>query len=253
MQMKSSKILIVEDEQIVAKDIQHSLENLGYQVTDVVFTHEKVFSSINANKPDLILLDIMLNGTKTGIELAHEIKNQFKLPVVFLTAYADDQTIQMAKITEPHGYIIKPFSEPELKKTIELAIFKFDKEELIRQERDLFFLMAEKKDVHTNSIFIRSNSRLIRIKNSDILYVEALKDYVIIHLQNEKFVVHITMKEILQKLPSNEFIRIHRSFIVHENQINTIEYPNLLLGPEKISLPIGGSYRDELLGRLNLV
>lgn len=251
--MSKTNILIVEDESIVAKDIQHSLKKLGYNVLDVVSTGENAIASAEEKQPDLVLMDIMLKGAMSGIEAAQVIKDKLNIPVIFLTAYADESTFSKAKITEPYGYIIKPFKEIDLHTTIEMAIYKHEKVTEVQKERDFLYSLVENKDTAKDSIFIRANSRLTKVKNTDILFIEALKDYVIVNTTNNKYTIHSTMKDILAKLPPSEFIRVHRSFIVRSERIAAIEYPNLILDFDKKILPIGGSYRDELLNKINLL
>jgi hypothetical protein len=100
---------------------------------------------------------------------------------------------------------------------------------------------------------VKSNSRLVKLKTSDIYYIEALKDYVVINTLNTRYTMHSTMKDIEAKLPESEFIRVHRSFIVRIDKIVAIEQPNLILENDKKTIPIGGSYKDDLAKRLNLV
>ncbi|QWR76258.1 hybrid sensor histidine kinase/response regulator [Candidatus Magnetomonas plexicatena] len=122
--MLKKRILVVEDETIIAKDIRRSLDLLGYEVTATVSSGQEALQSVNQNKPDLVLMDIMIHGSQDGIETADAIKHKFDIPVVYLTAYADEQMLERAKITEPFGYILKPFEETELRTTIEIALYK---------------------------------------------------------------------------------------------------------------------------------
>jgi DNA-binding LytR/AlgR family response regulator len=250
--MSKFNIMVVEDESIVAKDIQQSLKKLGYNVVDVCSTAEAAIESAIEKKPDLILMDIMLKGEKSGIDAAEEIKKSLSIPIVFLTAYADESTLNKAKITEPYGYIIKPFKEIELHTTIEMAIYKHNKVSEVQKERDLFFSMIEHQTTN-DMIFIKSNSKFIKLKTEDVCYVEALKDYVTVNTSTAKYTIHTTMKDIENKLPSNQFIRAHRSFIVRMDKIKAIDNPNLILDPDNKIIPIGGSYKDVLLQRLNLL
>lgn len=204
--MAKSKILIVEDESIVAKDIQNSLKKLGYLVPTIVSSGEKAIEEIEENRPELVLMDIMLKGQMTGIESANVIRDRFQIPVIFLTAYADDNTISQAKIAEPYGYIIKPFKEKELQTTIEMALYKHDKDMNLRKERDLYHSIIENKE-NKDSIFVRADYRLNKINYSDIYYVEALKDYVVINTSDNSFTTHTTMKEMVRILPSKDFVR----------------------------------------------
>jgi len=118
------KILIVEDENIVAKDIQNTLKSLGYLVTGVVASGEEAIPKVEETRPDLVLMDIMLRGYQDGVEAAQKILALYNIPVIYLTAYTDGKTLQRAKITEPYGYILKPFEERELHIAIEMAIYK---------------------------------------------------------------------------------------------------------------------------------
>ena len=121
---QQTKILIVEDENIVAKDIQNTLKSLGYLVAGVAASGEEAIQKTGETRPDLVLMDIMLRGYQDGVEAAQTILAQHNIPVIYLTAYTDDKTLQRAKITEPYGYILKPFEERELHIAIEMAIHK---------------------------------------------------------------------------------------------------------------------------------
>lgn len=250
--MAKTNVLVVEDESIVSKDIQHSLKKLGYNVVGASSTGEKAVELAMEMKPDIILMDIMLKGEMNGIETAEQIREELSIPVIYLTAYADESTLTKAKITEPYGYIIKPFKEVDLHTSIEMALYKYSKEQVVQKERDLFYSLIENKST-VDFIFVKSKSRLVKIKTSDIYFVEALKDYVVINTFEKRYTIHSTMKDMELKLSSEEFIRVHRSFIARIDKIVSIEYPNLQLENEKKEMPIGGSYKEELLKKLNLI
>ncbi|MCF8416663.1 MAG: response regulator transcription factor, partial [Crocinitomicaceae bacterium] len=204
-------------------------------------------------RPDIVLMDIMLKGEMNGIETAEIIRNELAIPVIFLTAYADESTLAKAKVTEPYGYIIKPFKEIDLHTSIEMAIYKHAKEQEIIRERDLLFSIIENKEVSADFIFVKSNSRLVKLKTEDIYYIEALKDYVVIHTADTRYTIHSTMKDIESKMGTTDFVRVHRSFIVRLDKIASIEFPNLTLENDKKVIPIGGSYRDDLNNRIRMV
>lgn len=251
--MSKINILVVEDESIVSKDIQHSLNKLGYNVVGAASTGEKALELARSERPDIVLMDIMLKGQMNGIETAEIIRNDMSIPVVFLTAYADESTLSKAKVTEPYGYIIKPFKEIDLHTSIEMAIYKHSKEQEIIRERDLLYSIVESKDSSSDFIFVKSNSKLVKLKTEDIFYIEALKDYVVIHTADTRYTIHSTMKEIENKMGTADFIRVHRSFIVRLDKIASIEFPNLTLENDKKVIPIGGSYRDDLNNRIKMV
>lgn len=124
--MNTSRLLIVEDESIVALDIQARLLQMGYEVIGIVDSGEDAIDMAAEGKPDLVLMDIRLRGRMDGVEAAQQIRARFGIPVVFLTAYADELTLQRAKIAEPLGYLIKPFEERELRSTLEMALHKIE-------------------------------------------------------------------------------------------------------------------------------
>jgi two-component system response regulator LytT len=250
--MSKINILITEDESIVAKDIQMSLKKLGYNVIGICNNGEDAIRTAEEHRPDVILMDIMLKGEMSGIEAADQIRKRLNIPIIFLTAYADESTLSKAKITEPYGYIIKPFKEIDLRTTIEMALYKHQKEDEVKKERDFLYSIVENKDAK-DIIFVKSNSRLVKVRTKDIYFVEALKDYVVINTSNARYTIHSTMKDIERKLSPNEFIRVHRSFIVRIDKIVAIEQPNLILEDEKKPIPIGGSYKDELSKKINQV
>ena len=250
--MPKTNVLVVEDESIVSKDIQHSLKKLGYNVVGAASTGERAFELASSEKPDIILMDIMLKGDINGIETATKVKEELQIPIIYLTAYADESTLEKAKVTEPYGYIIKPFKEVDLHTSIEMALYKFSKEKEVLKARDLFYSIIENKD-SKDFIFVKSKSRLVKIKTTDIYFVEALKDYVVINTLDSRYTIHSTMKDIVTKLEQDNFIRVHRSFIVRLDKISSIEYPNLHLENDKKVIPIGGSFKDDLIKKLNLI
>ncbi len=250
--MGKVSVLIVEDESIVAKDIQLSLKKLGYNILGIEKTGEEAIKSASQKKPDIIIMDIMLKGEITGIEASEKIREEQNIPIIFLTAYADESTLARAKITEPYAYIIKPYKEIDLHTSIEMALYKHSKELEILRERDMLYSIVENKD-NSDFIFVKSKSRLVKLKTKDIFFIEALKDYVVINTNTTRFTIHSTMKDIEKKMPSESFVRVHRSYIVNINKIFEIEHPNLILEQNNKIIPIGGSYREELLGRINLI
>ncbi|MEQ8323679.1 MAG: response regulator [Vicingaceae bacterium] len=245
-------ILVVEDESIVSKDIQMSLKNLGYNICGSSATGEEAIHIAKETTPDLILMDIMLNGKLTGIEAAHLIKQELDVPIIYLTAYADESTLSKAKITEPYGYIIKPFEEIDLHTSIEMALYKHGKEKEKKKEVEMMFSAFEAGDKE-EIFFVRSKSSLVKLKADEIHFVEALKDYVSIFTLKGKFVIHSTMKDIVKKLPSGAFLRIHRSYIVRLDKIAAIEHAFLTLENIDRQIPIGGNYREELLKKIRTI
>ncbi|MEI6852048.1 MAG: response regulator [Bacteroidota bacterium] len=246
------RILIVEDELVVSKYIEACLKNIGYEVADIITSGEDAVAKVDSIMPDLILMDIRLNGKMTGTEAAVKIKENLDVPVVFLTAYADDKNIEMAKASEPYGYLVKPFYEKELHTTIEMALHKHEKVRMLKKERDLYYSVIESKNA-SDSIYVRTNSRLKRIKFDEICYVEALRDYITISTTTENYTARINMKEITRFLPEKDFVRIHKSFIVRMDKIFSIKYVSLVVEGSMKEIPVGNFYRKDLYARLNML
>lgn len=245
-------ILVTEDESIVRKDIERCLSNLGYNVVASADNGEDAISMAMKFKPDLALMDIMIKGDMNGIAAAEEIKRNMDIPVVFLTAYADESTLNEAKMAEPHGYILKPFKDVDIQTAIEMALHKHGKELEMKQESDFLRSLAEHKE-DSEVIFVKNRSRLIRVKTEDLLFVEALKDYVVVHTRTESYTIHSTMKDVETKLGDRNFIRVHRSYIVNIEAIESIKYAMITVDGMEKEIPVGGSYKDGLAQRINLL
>jgi len=156
--MTPTRILVVEDESIVALDIQDRLESLGYEVPATVASGENAIEQAGILRPDLVLMDIHLQGQMDGVAAADQIRRQFGIPVIYLTANADHPTVERAKVTEPFGYVIKPFEERELHTTIEIALYKHQAEHRLKESEERYRLLAE---LSPEAIIVQSDDRIV--------------------------------------------------------------------------------------------
>lgn len=138
-----SRILIVEDDVIVANNLQDRLSGLGYDVCGILLSGTEAIEKVPLARPDLVLMDIRLKGDQDGIVTAQKIREQFNLPVVFLTGYSDEATLQRAKLSEPYGYILKPFEIRELHSTVEMALYKHAMEQRLRDSEQRYRTLVE--------------------------------------------------------------------------------------------------------------
>jgi len=370
-----AKILIVEDELIIAREIKRTVERLGYETLETVSTAEEALATIEAQKPDLVLMDIHIDGKRDGIETAILVHRLHQIPVIFLTAFSDEATIERAKTAEPYGFIVKPFDERDLRTTIEIVLHKHAKdreqderesklaqafshieqmvitinthftiellnkaaEELTQIDRHqlhhlndavLFYAPPRKRidwskklttqdelpkekllcffpetgnelqlfvKIHRITLddedetttgwtfvlsateitdkptsitatlnannddepagakyfFAKKGTKYHKINITDILWIEALENYVVIHTVKDKYTVFSSMKNIEQKLSPDLFFKTHRSYIVNLDKIEGYEEGFVQIGGKPI--PVSRSAKDELKQKIHLL
>lgn len=134
--LQKPKILVVEDEIIVAVNLGQKLKKLGYELVGITSSGEEAIQKAEENHPDLVLMDINIEGNLDGIETAEVLRNRFHTPVIYLTAYADENTLDRAKKTQPLGYIVKPFESDQLRSSIEVALYKNEIEQRSKQTEE---------------------------------------------------------------------------------------------------------------------
>ena len=243
--MKSpTKILIVEDEMIIGANISLQLTKLGYEVTGLVTRGEEALNHVKQHKPDIVLMDIQLKGDLDGIETVQLMHKEIDLPVIYLTANADQEHFDRAKSTNPYAFISKPFKKMDLQHAIELVIDKLDP----KNSRDENDDPCASPFIQTDSIFVRRNERMIKIMIKDIYYFEADRNYCKIFAKNKDCLLVMTLKEIDEKLPPEHFLRIHRSFIINLSHVDEVAGSHVVIG--KKAIPLSKSLRVELLTRL---
>lgn len=135
--MAKARIMIVEDEAVTAMDLEMTLKEIGYEVVATASIGEEAIRKAEEQRPDLVLMDIVLQGEMDGIAAAEEMRKRFDIPVVYLTAYADEEKLSRARATEPFGYIVKPFNNKALSGNIEMALYKHDIEKKLKEHTDL--------------------------------------------------------------------------------------------------------------------
>lgn len=236
------KVLIVEDEMIIAANISLQLTNLGYEVTGIIPRGEEVLSHIEYNLPDIILMDINLKGDLDGIEIAGFIQISYKIPIIFLTANADEAHFNRAKATNPYGFISKPFKKLDLQRAIELTIIRIQEEQTIEKGVEL---NADETFILSDCIFVRNHDKMVKVFISDILYIEAERNYCKIHCKDKEHLLVMTLKDVEEKLTSKNFLRIHRSFIVNITHIDEIATSHVVIA--KKAIPLSAELKKQLL------
>lgn len=241
MTKKTVRILIVEDEMIIAEDLSDLLSGLGYEVVDTAISAREALQVLEEKSPDLALVDIRLKGGKDGIELAREIRDHYRIPFIFLTSHADPGTVKRAREVNPYGYVLKPFEEPAIHASIEMALANFEKENITSEDSGQEMILQD-------SLFVRSNGMLIKILFSDILYLEADGNYTQVHTMNKRFALRGVLKALESKLTTRQFARIHKSYLVNLARIEAIDSQSVHIGGKEI--PISRSQHTWLLNQI---
>ncbi len=244
--MSKLKILIVEDELIIAEDLRDILEELGYEVCGIAISAREALVLIEEQTPDLALLDIQIKGGKDGIELAAEINEHYHLPFIIVSSHSDMQTLNRAKEVNPYGYLVKPYNEKDILASIEMAMANFIKAEAKRTQED-----RSEDFVLKDSMFIRTNGMLVKLKLADIIYFEADANYTNVYTKDRKFVIRSILKELEAKLDPNRFARIHKSFLINLEEIDSIQSESVHIAGKEI--PISRNQYSWLLHQIRML
>lgn len=226
--MKALQIYIVEDEPLIVSTIETALLKHGCKIVGDAEDVLSALKDIKTLQPDLILVDIQLQGVHDGVDLAQEL-DKAQLPYIYLTSQTDPETIQRVKQTNPLGYIVKPFTESGLRSNIELAWHNYES-----QNND--FLM------------LKSEGRLHKVNQNSILYLKAFDNYCYVHTPSKTYLVPHTLKHMSEQLNKEHFIKTHRSYWVNINHIDSVGVDELVLKTE--SIPVSASQKSLVMSKL---
>lgn len=240
-----TRILIVEDDMIIAANISLQLTKLGYEVTGIESRGEEALVHVAMNCPDIILMDINLKGTLNGIETVEAIQRTQDIAIIYLSANADEATFLKARSTHPLAFISKPFNTLTLERTIALVVEQLREKKSIGEYRD------RELEVMNDRIFVRHKGKMTKLLLEEIQYIEADRNYCHIVTSNGKYLVVSTLKVIDSELKSTYFMRVHRSYMVNVSKVDVVTDNHLEIGRKVI--PLSKSYKDALLGRLHLI
>ncbi|MEP4091899.1 response regulator [Reichenbachiella sp.] len=244
--MAKVKILIVEDELIIAEDMRDMLESLGYEVVGVTGRLDEAKRLLAATMPDIAMVDITLGTKQDGLDLASHIINHQNIPFVFCTSHADKGTVDKAKQLHPHGYLVKPFEQNDLFSAIEVALSNFS----YSRDADSSPLEVKNNDlIIKDSLFVKEGNLYVKVKIEKIQWLSPDGNYTTIHEEGgKKHLVRMPLKDLHDQLPQDKFFRSHRSFVVNLASIEAINNQNIYIDSQQI--PLGKNYRDELLSQV---
>lgn len=252
-------ILILEDEAIVALSLEDTLQLAGYHVCGVTDNGESALQIAEKEVVDLVLLDIHLRGEWDGIETGRRIKAIKNIPVIYLTAFSDSETLQRAKETRPAAYLIKPYQPRNLLVAIDVALHNF----AASKTADLFDALPAGEDGATgidekepvlcfnDAIFIKENYKFNKVNFRDIYYLESENNYTRIFTKTRNFLVRRSLNKVVSTIHYPAFIQVHRSYFINADHLDTFDNHSVFLTTHEI--PLGRNYKDEFLKRFNFL
>ncbi len=246
------KILIVEDNVIIADDMQSMLEEIGYEVVDNVIVYEQAVEVLKNNHIDLVLIDIILASDKTGIDLGKHIRDVYNIPFVFVTSNSDKATVENAKTVKPDGYLVKPFEQQDLYTSIEIALSNFNYTKKTSNGADVHSDVDDgfvSNSVLKDSIFVKKQHLYYRIQFGDIQFIKADNVYLEVNTVDKKFLVRSPLKDYLEKLPKGKFYRAHKSYIVNVDHIDAINSKDIMINNTLI--PISKDFKEFIISSMN--
>lgn len=239
--MEKIRVVIVEDELIIAEDIADILTENGYEVAELCNSYNAALSIVEKHLPDIILLDIKIKGEKDGIDLAHKIRDSYRIPFIFISSHSDAGTVKRAVEANPYGYLVKPFEDSDVLTALEVAMANFAKEQS----------QTMKEFILNDCLFVREKNMSIKIPMSEIQFVRAEGNYSTIHTESKQFVLRSTLKDLEDKLPGNQFYRSHKSYIINLREVTAINSDSIYVNNER--LPIGRGQLNLLMESINKI
>jgi len=228
------KILIVEDELDLAENLEEILSVIGYKVSAIISHSSMVLDYLNRSQPDLILMDVLIDGEMDGIDLARKIKETYQVPIIFLTAYSDKMILDRISKVIYEGYLLKPFQIETLKTCLYLTFKNLENPKYKPKQRTLK---------------IRDKGFMVPVPVEEITVLEADGLYTKIYTLSKPYTIRDILKDVTEKLPNETFIRIHKSFTININHIHSYNAKELMVGDQTI--PMRRGFLKKLKGILD--
>lgn len=238
-------ILIVEDEALYANKLEMQLDKLGHNLVGVVDNSDDALNLVKTHHIDLILMDIFIEGQYDGVELAEMIQSKKDIAILYITSQQDNMSFKRASRTDPVGYLLKPFSDIQLQRSIELALSKIVPGEIEEANNNVEIQSNEK------SLFVRKKNQIFNINIIDLFYIKSDGRYCRLHTESEMFLVRSTMKEIIERLPKEIFAKSHRSYLININKVKSIDLDNDYVILKEMKVPLSRREKDKLMKILN--
>ncbi|NME70383.1 LytR/AlgR family response regulator transcription factor [Flammeovirga aprica] len=239
-------ILIVEDEVLLAQDLQLRLEtNSGYK-TILAQSYTEAVEVLSTSKIDFLIIDITLKGQRSGIDLAATVNESFHIPFIFLTSHSDQKTFENAKLFRPNAYLLKPFNDRMISMSIDLAL------EPPKDSPHYESGAVQGNGTVLKPLYIKQDNIYKKVNIEDIMYLEADSNYTVIHTKDVNYTYSMVMRKIQEKLKYPFFLRIHRSYIININYVTSFDSNSIILD-ERYKLPVSKQNRDEMFKHFEIL
>lgn len=245
--LEKVRILLIEDDPKVALRTEALIFSLGYDLLKTVDNSEDAIHVIRQQNPDILVMDIDIKGKLNGIEVAEQV-SVLQIPIVFVTGHNEQKYYDLAKQVQPVAYLVKPFNKFTFQSALENAVIGLSKNENLHSPES-------KKDASEEwigevwlkkSFFIKRNNLLQKVKIEDIHYIQSDGNYCDI-ITNKKFAVKTSLVQLLRRLPANQFVRIHKSYIIQADLIENIDMTSNEVYIGGATIPLGPKYREDIL------
>ncbi len=252
-------VLIVEDEAIVSLGLEDTLVSENYHVAGIADCGKEALRIVETEVVDLMLLDIHIKGDWDGIETARRLTAVKDIPFIFLTAFTDDETVERAKKTSPAAYLVKPYQPRNLLITIDLALHNFafrkanapSKVIPLHPGKQSVDVQKEALLSFNEAVFIKQNYKFHKVPMDEIYFIEAEGNYTHIITKDLKYVLRLSLNDVLDKLRSQGFVRIHRSYAINMKHLDTFSDISVFIGGRE--LPLSRHYKEDFLRKFNFL
>lgn len=236
MEKRAKRIVLVEDEVLIADGLQLQLEELGYDVCAHAMDYDEALEMVEQHQPDLVILDINLEAEKSGIDVGQHILENYQIPFVYLTSQLDAATLHSAKDTLPAGYLTKPYYLENLYATIEVALHNYEQNKGSKEDK---------------RVFLKTGKLNESVNMSDILYIKVDHVYIEVVLESRTLLVRMSLREIMELLPQDEFLQVHRSYLVNIAHVISFGMGQVYLTGNS-EVPVSRKHQKELLNTLGI-
>ncbi len=237
--MEKARVLIVEDQAITARSIEAMIIDHGMEVIGACKTGEEAMQLADRNIPDIVIMDIRLQGKMTGIETAKALQDIQQIPVIYLSDYTDKATVRKARETHPANFLSKPFTESDLIRAIDIAIANANETKAQRNNDDEFVFLKTGQQTYS------------KIHYNEILFIEADRAYCKIRTTSNQYTLSISMGSVSSQLSAERFVKVHRSYIVNIRKITEFAGSEVTVAGHK--LPVSDQHRTELIMKLKVL